>query len=414
MITAKIQRRAGVSLWLTPLLYSLAIAGYPLFSSLCILLHFEDSRPISITFRLLFLLISGALITHRFKTIQVIGCRGFAALALFFWSILLLRLIWDGWVAGVSMVPSASDYLMYGLAVAWIPALAFINSSFEELRLARKMTLLVSAISIVAVWWIVFVIKAESPWIGRMSTQVLNPISLGHLSVSFFLILFTLILDSFDGWRWWRLVLASAFLLGGMLTTAMAASKGPVLAFVLCTFLLSIYWNRKPLVLRIGLAFSVCGLLLGILWVVNQNTIYKPIIRVTGVSQDASNAIRSDLLRNSVEQALGAPILGSALVEKNSRTYPHNILIESFLAGGVISGICMMILIAIGVGSALKSVRGHSESAWVAILYLQYLIDSMLSGALFLSPHFWYFSFATVALAADFDLIDKKGGALVA
>jgi len=93
------------------------------------------------------------------------------------------------------------------------------------------------------------------------------------------------------------------------------------------------------------------------------------------------------------------PALGNALEETRSRFYPHNVVIESFMATGIVGGIafCAFLLGALG---GATSVARMAENRWVALLFVQQLISALLAGALYLSGTMWCLAAALVAIAA--------------
>jgi O-antigen ligase len=100
-----------------------------------------------------------------------------------------------------------------------------------------------------------------------------------------------------------------------------------------------------------------------------------------------------------VEQFITHPIFGDSILEKTTGFYPHNLVLEGFMATGLIGGISLLVWI---LGVALCSLRLLSrggESGWIALLSLQYLIGAMFSGGTWQQASMWGFGAASIALA---------------
>ena len=88
-------------------------------------------------------------------------------------------------------------------------------------------------------------------------------------------------------------------------------------------------------------------------------------------------------------QFLENPIFGSAVVEMNSRTYPHNMVVESFMAIGLIGGLLFSTILLVSIGFSLKLILQRSQSSWLAMLFIQTAIGCQFSGSLSFDPFFW-------------------------
>jgi O-antigen ligase len=107
--------------------------------------------------------------------------------------------------------------------------------------------------------------------------------------------------------------------------------------------------------------------------------------------------IHLDLLRNGWSQFVSSPLLGSGVVEDNTGFYPHNVVVEAFMATGVVGGTALLVALIGGAWLALKLALSNGERQWVALLYFQYLFAALLSGAVIGSGTMWCLLAAVIA-----------------
>jgi O-antigen ligase len=132
-----------------------------------------------------------------------------------------------------------------------------------------------------------------------------------------------------------------------------------------------------------------------------SETSIHPISRIGIAAEDSGSILRLEMMRDATTQYLDNPILGSATVEVRSRTYPHNILVEAFMATGTFGGLLTLCLIAVSLRASWVLVRS-AACGWVALVFVQYLIADLLSGSLFLAERLWYYSIGVAVLSAGY------------
>jgi O-antigen ligase len=97
-------------------------------------------------------------------------------------------------------------------------------------------------------------------------------------------------------------------------------------------------------------------------------------------------------------QFLDQPLLGSHALELGSYTYPHNVLLESLMATGVLGFALLLGSMGPATLAALRIIRAESQFMWIALIYLQYVVHCMVSGSLYLEASFWSFAFGSLAV----------------
>jgi len=78
---------------------------------------------------------------------------------------------------------------------------------------------------------------------------------------------------------------------------------------------------------------------------------------------------------------------------------PHNILLESMMALGVAGLGLLLVSMTASLAAAGDVIRAGPRHAWVGLIYLQYIVNGMLSGSLFTDGAFWFFALASLAIA---------------
>ena len=65
-------------------------------------------------------------------------------------------------------------------------------------------------------------------------------------------------------------------------------------------------------------------------------------------------------------------------------------ILDSLYIAGIPGGITFIIASLVGVYRAIKLVKYDLDYGWMGMLYLNFWIHSMFSGAMIKSPYFWF------------------------
>ncbi len=395
--------------WGITLLYGLTIAGYPLISSLPLILK-VDSQVVSIPYRA-FVLGLSVVIIFSYVFGEKHNYKGIFLFPLFvFWSLYILRLLSDTILFPIYLGREVSTYYLFTFGVCLIPMLAFlVNVDKKTLKRMFNMTVIVISLacifSLYLSWLgIIAGVNERSLAVGRMYSETLNPISLGHLGASLAIISSLYLLLNRTKLSLSSNLLFGLFLILGLFAVGVAASKGPALALVLCLMILIF----SELQLRNSLTILIFVTLLSIIIYTGAQYIeeklgFTLITRIQGAADiDESTGSRMRSFTDAWNQFLDHPLLGSALEELNTHFYPHNVVIESFMATGIIGGIAFCLLIVMSMMAAFQLIRTNSISySWIALLYIQYLIAALLSGSLWGSGTMWGLMAGVITLSCQ-------------
>ena len=288
-----------------------------------------------------------------------------------------------------------------------------VIANAEDMAKAATLIFYMSAVAIVSLFIGVFYLDSVAIyWLrfGRLGTETLNPISVGHLSATLAVLaiyrVFSISIASI-GSR----IISILFCTLGIVTLVLSASKGPMVAFVgtLLMYVLTVGYRMRAGV-RVFL-ITVPLFVVFFLFVLNVAIeLNLPIVsRFNDISTGHDPAIvdRVNMLSAAWDIFLHNPVIGGAVEIVEYRSYPHNVLLESFMATGVLGGIAFLVLVIAGTLSALRVISKNDSYSWVGLLYLQYMIGSMISGALYKSATLWAMMGAVFSISY-FIRLDQK------
>jgi hypothetical protein len=407
MDVARIGSMPTTHRWSTAILYALTVAGYPLIASLPIVLGIP-SRAASIPFRAGYLALSILVVGQNLSRNRMYFGRAWFPLGLF-WMFYSLRLASDLVFFPVAVKLPPAEYFAWAYGGCFIPMLAFLSSpDTRTLKLAMKMcvaaAILASIVALYSNYVALLSGRSDTFGTGRLGTDTLATIELGYLGAV------TALLAAFGIVRWrgnlLRIVLLTAVVLGLFIVGA-AASRGPILALAVIAVAALGAWMRgrprKQVVAAASVAVVVAALFLGGLNLIEEQLGFRGATRLSSVQSIQSEKSGEEHLKfasNAWDQFLDHPLLGSAVDEQRSKDYPHNVLLESFMATGIGGGLAFSGVLLVSLLAALRVLRSR-ETGWIALVYLLLLLAALTSGALYLAGGMWCFAAAVIAISRD-------------
>jgi len=388
--------------WAIPGIFALLVFGYPFVA-------FWDPIIGGVGNRLLSVLMRGALLLLSLHVLWTVGikkrrlCNGwYLTFFLAFWGLYIIRMLLDVVYVPQQLGRPGYEYFLFGLGGALIPALA-LHVKLETRHLNRAFLWMLGIASVACIGNLLALREViASGDVTRIEHETLNPISLGHLGASLTILASYGILrpDVLD--RWQGRLLLPVFFGIGLVCVGLGTSRGPMLALA-CAFiaLLLVRAERKKKKLGriIVLALLVVGAGLGAVWHFGD-IVNAFVLRFQGAQQltDNSSVARIEMWSRAWGQFVNNPVLGDALVERERLQYPHNLVIESFMATGIFGGILCLVLLVQASVSSLRLLRQRPAVAWVALLAIQHMVGAMFSGGIWGQGSMWGMMAATVAL----------------
>jgi O-antigen ligase len=113
---------------------------------------------------------------------------------------------------------------------------------------------------------------------------------------------------------------------------------------------------------------------------------------------------REKLLKKGFDAFIDNPFFGkSMLFDKGlfKGSYPHNLIIEAFMATGLLGGLFFLFYIIKCFKISIKLIINNSQISWISLFFFQFLIFAMFSGNLFKSYLFWYSSILIITVSSE-------------
>lgn len=395
--------------YLPGVLLALVVAGYPVAGLLSASLD-VSSRTTSLPFRGLVAAIALILLVRGWQ-----GRRfGFWVCLLGVWWVVyaarLVSNLWQGF-------PGAGHELAFFCLTVILPALALLKSEPDQAESSAGRILLFLG-SLVGGGALLGEFLGVFGWhslmyTGRLSTDTVNPITLGQVAASFLLVLVATRIPRRTTGSWWVFVPLAAM---GLACLGYAGSRG---AFVSLLVALAFLWlaqrcshtNDRPGQIAVP---CLVGLVVALFFfplpteqlIVNsemrRQSLPTDIAAIAAkqladhqilAQQDRSGfrdmavAERITLARNAFGQFLSHPLNGGANWEANDGAYPHNLPLEAFSNLGVVGGVVFLILMGAGIRFAWRRTR---DGTWlISLLYVQALASAMFSGSLYGHAQLW-------------------------
>ncbi|MDJ0661313.1 MAG: O-antigen ligase family protein [Crocosphaera sp.] len=303
------------------------------------------------------------------------------------------------------------EMAFFCLAVA-LPVLAFLKCDLGGIeRQARVLIIwlaagiLVFAIAAEYLGW--FGANSQTFIAGRLSTVTINPITLGHVSVSLLLATVAWRMQSDRGNSLVLLALISL----GLASMSYAGSRGPFVSLVatLTILVFAAPWSgREALVSRaitlatMGVACLLIIYPLPMDHLITQSSLQRGLSddviqeRRIGLEEtkqdrvalsDKASDERLELLKSSSTTFLNNLVFGASNWVANEGHYPHNLILEAFQNLGIVGGGIFLVLLLMSSYRAWGRIR-HGEYM-VPLLFFQALVGGQFSGSLYAYAQLW-------------------------
>jgi O-antigen ligase len=249
---------------------------------------------------------------------------------------------------------------------------------------------------------------------GRyQGNDILNPVSYGHMGVTAIILgLFVLLQIGRTRKRWYLRLLASGTVCLGAFSILAASSRGALVAGIVLVPIVGYLGLRcGSKLFTIGICIALGFVLSIAITYFSQNGL--KLDRLLGsaaaynIANDSVNS-RHNMIRDAWREYLDHPWLGSSIVERNALIYPHNAIVEAFMATGTFGGTAFALLVLAAIYRAILLIRRDPAMAWIPICFFQQLIGAMFSGGLYGNVSLW--GMMAIMLGADLPAIRLDGG----
>lgn len=377
--------------WSVSLILALALMGYPIASSGAELLG-VGNEVLNYPIRGIVILLSGILFLIAFPQGDF-RVPKLIALFLIFYSV---RLLVDFNLID-RVIITRDTLIFFGTLV--IPALA-MGSTWRHYHESNA-ALVMAGLGAVACTLILFALlrglglSATIDLGSRAWLENLNPITIAYTGIWTALAAYSarqFCSASFSLFVLWPLVAL------GIITFLLGGSRGPVIGLGLFLGLRALISGRSALA---TLLFS------GAMVTVAAEKFADLAIfqRFTNLATDPSVLERLLIQKRSWDQATDSPLWGSAYLELTTLSYPHNLLIEAFMALGVIGGLAML-AIQVNLLRATITMMGAGYILLPGLASMA-IADAWISGSIFGSGDFFILAVASHFFAARCRAVGK-------
>jgi hypothetical protein len=346
-------------------------------------------RFLTVPYRFLMLLISLSIISTVLAKRRLV-LRSYLFPLGVFWFAYVLRFVLDAYVRDLPLAQAPSDLFFYIVGMCLIPMLALLaHSSSRFAPMAVMTSLIVLGVTCGAI--LLFSREILHTEFGRLRIDGgLNQITLGHLGVSLVTLSLFVLLSRRPIVQIPKVILVSLIVFG-LLVVGLASSRGPLLALLVMLPLLIFFALKQGQKVTILVSVFVASLSIpsGVLIIKNLGSNIDQRISTTIERTESGKESRVDLWTSAWEDFLDYPLTGRAL-EGRYDTYPHNLLIESFMATGTFGGGAFVWVLLLGFRAAIRLIGQSNEYAWIGFLFLQMTVYGCFSGSLWSLAGFWY------------------------
>lgn len=315
-------------------------------------------------------------------------------LFLAFWIFYFVRLYISLYLLAEPVSRSHETYWIWSVGACFLPSLAILvgysSVSFERLRHPPVILFLATAVLLLAIGRTTIVSQVGETYdISRLNLSSLNPVSMGHVGVTVFLLGVGIIATGpID--RREKFICLAAISTGAALAV-LANSRGPILSLIVAVSVLILaqskrrrtYWVVSMIcAIALYFAYQRPEFLFGDL---------GPFARFSTISLsgDAASIARFTAFKGSWAQFLGSPIFGDGIEERVTQFYPHNVILEAFMSTGLLGGVPFLLVLITAIRSAWGLFRLNSQLSWVGLVALQQLVGAQFSGSIWGTGSLW-------------------------
>lgn len=378
--------------YLPGIIFVMILIGYPISVAITTIFGMDDNF-ISITYRLIVLVAASVLLFLSWYQYGLkinykilIG----ASFIIFYVGRMLLEWVGNSGDAKFDW----SDFWLFLLLVCLVPALPYVwEKNIPDESSTPYLIIIFGIIGLVLNFYLNFHVGnlslKDQLFSGRLENERLNPITYGHIGVS------TAVVGL------WAVIIKKKIniltILGvsiGVLGIIASGSRSPFISLIICVLVILMKFRFRANKFSISLiaTFLTVSILFGLF--VDFDNIYIFSRAKTSMFEDDA---RSQIFSDAYHAFLDHPFLGTGYLFD---TYPHNIVLEAFMATGILGGILMITILLIGIVASLSILKNKNFS-WISLLFIQYLILSMVSGSIYYSNILWMLWVCVVSVSAN-------------
>lgn len=337
------------------------------------------------------------------KRVGTLHLRPFLLFFLF-WMIYSVRVIVDLYIIQIDLFPetSTSQYMQFAFGVVLIPSIALL---FVIQKYRVNVTLILKLVYgiLLGTFLVALYYRASTGLTGRTAGDFNVGILLfGQYGATLSILSVYFLVKEKLGFK------NSLFYVFGFAVgfsgIFVSASKSPFIALLVVSSLFLILWYGS---IKSAFIITFFALVLGFFYLeivgfLNQYFDSNFLDRLLYTIELGGDRVRESLMRVGFSEFVDSPFLGNAMLIQSGDfigSYPHNIIIEAFMATGFLGGAFFLFWVIKCFSVSIKFIKAHSDLSWIALLFMQYLIFAMFSGNLYSNDLFWFFSVLLIGIS---------------
>lgn len=350
---------------------SLLFFGYPIFS---ILATIFDQDVLTIFYRGICIFIGLLAMVIPSKKF---GC--YASYSMVQILVISLHLIYLSWVLYYfsngyrNENLDLSFYVNNAILFSLIPVLLLNKKITSDTLIVLKKQFKLFILMFIALTFIAYTLGLSDPY--RLSFEKINPISLS---------LYAAICILFCNWSFRSKIISICVIILLLFIMVLSGSRGPLLALFLVTC--SSIFFRIKFIKKIYAVFTTAVLFFTIIVFYDNLVDYIPIIsrfNLATTEGSLSVNIREEQYKSAIEIFSNNPYLGGSLVEKFAFFYPHNIILEILITGGIVLFLIYFLVFGAFLVEIINALRNKIPICFIHVfflLFVSYMFTSSLAG----------------------------------
>ncbi len=388
-----------LTLWLG-LLYLLGYYGFPcqLITLFAVGLG-NVTRPFSIVYHACHLSICMLLLCSAIFRDRIRQSGGINVAIIVFWCLLTLRIISDGFLFPKTLIEPVSLYYVFPYGVTFIPMFLFAVPLSQR---AQKYAFWGFLLPLIVVCLFACALYHQYFGMSYRSLQYQGE-DTSRLATNWILSYPGSMLAAVSIWglltRRIRTTHAAWMCVAGLICMFLGSNRGALVTFVACVLFALAFTAGTRRHAKWVAAVVVLVLSVVVVKWVGGGAIESTVIAISEAQagEDTAGSGRMLIWRRSVQQFLESPVFGSGLEEQVSGGYPHNHILQAFMATGVFGGALYVSIVISGLRRAARLMKERRELGWISLIYVQAVAMGLVSGDITT----FYFWFPLVAIHAN-------------
>ena len=306
----------------------------------------------------------------------------------FMWFWYFCRLTIDSWLNPDVLRMSYIEYVSQSMFICFLPALAcfFINYWGLAKNIGEWLFISLLLGGLLVLWSFTVSDLEINLETRQLQLGKLNSTSVSWMGLSLSISALYIAFKKIQGAVGLPSIFVGFGLLIGLSLLGLGGSRATAIEFVIGVVLLLVSTRRRLGIFSFLAVVALVALLGGTLFIATNSGLLDVLyMRIEGGIFNDND--RAEMFQRGFEMYLGAAVLGSGIEPLG--WFPHNLILEAFLANGIFFGLLTSLLIITTMIYAFRLIMSRSDLSLLPILYILSTMSMMVSGNFYASNLFW-------------------------